>query len=109
MGPRPLLTFYIFFGVAANAGDAQTDRPALNVGDIVVDNCPKHHYDGELNLESFLTDLGIELVFTPTYSPDLNPVKFVFLKMRTEMHHRLRNLVESNLKVRVWSQPVKAI
>ena len=64
-----------------------------------MDNRQIHHYDGELNLESFLNDLGIELVFTPTYSPDLNPVEFVFSKMRTEMHHRLRTLVESNLKV----------
>ena len=99
-GPSTTVEFLHFFGEAANAGDAQTGRPALNVGDIVImDNCPIHHYDGELNLESFLTDIGIELVYTPTYSPDLNPVEFVFSKMRTEMNQRLRTLVESNLKV----------
>ena len=50
-------------------------------------------------MESFLNDIGVELVYTPTYSPDFNPVEFVFSKMRTEMQYRLKNLVEFNLKV----------
>ena len=99
-GPSATLDFLHFFGLAANAGDVQTGRPALELGDIVVlDNCPTHHYEGERNLESFLNDIGVELVYTPTYSPDFNPVEFVFSKMRTEMQYRLKNLVEFNLKV----------
>ena len=39
--------------------------------------------------------MGIELTFTPTYSPDLNPVEFVFSKIRTVMRHKLRQTVES--------------
>ena len=99
-GPSATLDFLHFFGLAANAGDVQTGRPALELDDIVVlDNCPTHHYEGERNLESFLNDIGVELVYTPTYSPDFNPVEFVFSKMRTEMQYRLKNLVEFNLKV----------
>ena len=66
---------------------------------VVLDNCPTHHYEGERNLESFLNGIEVELVYTPTYSPDFNPVEFVFSKMRTEMQYRLKNLVEFNLKV----------
>ena len=62
-----------------------TGLPALSVGDsVILDN----HNDGERALESFLNDMGIELTFTPTYSPDLNPVEFVFSKIRTVMRQQ---------------------
>ena len=42
--------------------------------------------------------MGIELTFTPTYSPDLNPVEFVFCNaLQIEMQ-----TVESNLKLGVY-------
>ena len=46
--------------------------------------------------------MGIELTFTPTYSPDLNPVEFVFSKNQTAMRHKMRQTVESNLKLGVY-------
>ena len=64
-----------------------------------MDNCATHHFDGEINLVSFFDELGIELVYTPAYSPDFNTVECIFFKMLTEMHYRLEDLVESNLKL----------
>ena len=99
-GASTTIHFLEFWGEAANAGDVITGRPVLEVGDVVVmDNCATHHFDGGVNLVSFFDELGIELVYTPAYSPDFNPVEFVFSKMRIEMHYRLIDLVESNLKL----------
>ena len=109
-GPSNTVGFLKFFEEAANSGDFVTGLPALSVGNTVIpeplfwnlDNCPIHHNDGERALESFLNDMGIELTFTPTYSPDLNPVEFVFSKIRTVIRHKLRQTVESNLKLGVY-------
>jgi len=45
-------------------------------------NCATHHFAGGA-LQEWLNERNIELVYTPTYSPDFNPVEFVFNKMRT--------------------------
>ncbi|CAB4030762.1 Hypothetical predicted protein, partial [Paramuricea clavata] len=51
------------------------ERPAIAVGDIVVmDNLAVHHFDGGEVLENFLAEMGVELLFIQTYSPDLNPI-----------------------------------
>ena len=64
--------FLHFFGEAGNAVNIETERPALEVGDIVVmDNCPIHHFAGGEALQEWLSDRNIELVYTPTYWPDL--------------------------------------
>lgn len=88
-GASATIHFLNFWGEAANTGDIITGRPTLEVGDIVImDNCATHHYDGGTMLERFLEEIGVELIYTPAYSPDFNPVEFVFSKMRTEMHYR---------------------
>lgn len=77
-GASDTVEFLQFFGEAGNAGNIETGRPALEVGDIVVmDNCPTHHFVGGQALKEWLNDRNIELVYTPTYSPDFNPVEFV--------------------------------
>ena len=82
-GASTTIHFLQFWGEAANAGDVITGKPALEVGEVVVmDNCATHHFDGGVNLVSFFDELGIELVYTSAYSPDFNPVEFVFSKMR---------------------------
>ena len=47
-------------------------RPALENGDIIVmDNLKVHHYDSGEILEDWINELGIELLYTPVYSPGL--------------------------------------
>ena len=99
-GGSDTVEFLKFFGEAGNAGNIETGRPALEVGDIVVmDNCPTHHFAGGQALKEWLNDRNIELVYTPTYSPDFNPVEFVFNKMRSVMRYELWELTNKNLEL----------
>ena len=67
-------------------------RPCLEVGDIIVmDNLSSHHYEGGEILEEWLYEMGIELIYTPSYSPDLNPVEFCFSKVEACGYNPLQN------------------
>ncbi|XP_028414627.1 uncharacterized protein LOC114537732 [Dendronephthya gigantea] len=82
-GPTDTVRFWDFFWEASQAAHEITRRPALEVGDIVVmDNLAVHHYEGGQILEEVLAEMGIELLFTPTYSPDLNPIELCFNKIK---------------------------
>lgn len=64
---------YTDFGVAA-----------LRPGDIlVVDNAPIHHSQIAQVLKLWLERQGIDVVFTPRYSPDMNPVENCFSKIKS--------------------------
>ena len=78
-GATNTLQFLRFFEEAGNCVNLQTGRPCLQVGDIIVmDNLSAHHYEGGEILEVWLEEMGIELIYLPTYSPDLNPIEFCF-------------------------------
>ena len=80
----------------------ETGRPALEVGDILVmDNCATHHFAGGEALQDleWLNERNIELVYRPTYSPDFNPVEFVFNKMRSVMRYVLWELTNENIEL----------
>ena len=63
-GASDTIDFLNFFGEAGNAVNIETERPALEVGDIVVmDNCPTHHFAGGEALQEWLSDRNIELVY----------------------------------------------
>lgn len=99
-GPSDTLIFLDFFGQAGKAANIETGRPALEVGDIIfMDNCPFHHNAGGQILREWLGDRNIELVYTPTYSPDFNPVEFVFNKMRTVMNYELQDVGTHNIEI----------
>ena len=101
-GATDTIRFWDFFGEACQAADPVSGRPALDVGDIVVmDNLAVHHYEGGEILEEILGEMGIELLFTPTYSPDLNPIELCFNKIKTELNGRFSNDVHRNLKLAV--------
>ena len=40
--------------------------------------------------------MGIELLYTPSYSPDLNPVELCFNKIKGELNGDLRQMVSVN-------------
>lgn len=94
-GASDTLAFLQFFGKAGNAAYITSGRPALEV--VVVDNCPTHHYAGGETLQEWLRERNVELVYTPAYSPDFNPVEFIFNKMRTVMPNEL------------WRTPIKTL
>ena len=67
------------FEEAYNSLDPITHPRCLKAEDIIVtDNVPTHHNAGGKILGEFLADLGIELVHIPAYSPDFNPVEYVW-------------------------------
>ena len=66
-----------------------------------MDNLAVHHYEGGQILEEVLAEMGIELLFTPTYSPDLNPIELCFNKIKTELNRHYSIDVHRNLKLAV--------
>lgn len=95
-------TFLQFF---AEAAEADTDTgSALAAGDIViVDNAPIHHHRARQVLSLFLQNIGIQLLYTPRYSPDFNQVEFAFSYLKTLLRGPdYSALVHDNLDVTVY-------
>ncbi len=101
-GSTNTIQFLNFFSEVSEATNMLSEHPTIEVGDIVVtDNLGVHHYDGRHILEEYLDDIGAELVFTLTYSPDLNPVKLCFGKIKAKLNGELSDAVHENLKLAV--------
>ena len=50
---------------------------------LVMDNWTVHHGDDVTDLvESF----GCAILYLPTYSPDFNPIEYLFIKIKTFIH-----------------------
>ena len=98
-GPSNTDTYIQFFFDAANATTNNGDL-ALKPGDfVIVDNCPIHHGRAERILSVFLDRLGIEYIFTPVYTPDLNPVELCFQHIKTLFKtEHVRQLAKDNLE-----------
>ena len=77
-GASDTIGFLCFFGEAGSAANIETARRVLEVGDMVVmANCTTHHFAGGEALQEWLNERNIELVYTPTYSPDIYPADIV--------------------------------
>ncbi|MEW8546428.1 MAG: IS630 family transposase, partial [Candidatus Thiodiazotropha sp.] len=77
--------FLNFFDEAARAY-TDSGTPVLSPGDIVVvDNAAIHRHEAERILGTFFQNIGIELIYLPTYSPDMNPAEFAFNHIRTQL------------------------
>ena len=76
----------------------------LMAGDIVVmDNCATHHNAGGFALGQALDTLEIEVVYLPTYSPEMNPVELVFQKLKIILkREELKLLVSTNLHTALY-------
>jgi hypothetical protein len=99
-GATNTVEFLNFFSEATEVVNVTTGRPALDHGDIIVmDNLAVHHFDGGDVLEDWLAEMGIELVYTPVYSPDLNPIESCFGKVKAALNGELLSLVHENLKL----------
>ena len=50
-----------------------------------------------------MADRGVEVIFTPKYSPDFNPVEFAFNKLKTMAKQEYyRNLLTANLQYAIY-------
>ena len=54
-----------------------------------------------------MADIGVELLYTPTYSPDLNPIEECFSKIKHFVNEDLVGQVEHNIKVSVMNAVTK--
>ncbi len=66
----------------------------INPGDYVIfDNASVHSADSMLMLDEYFSALGIELVRTPTYSPELNAIEKLFGYLKDKIYHgKARNM-----------------
>lgn len=59
--------------------------PTLRPGDVVVlDNLAAHHASA---VRCVIESRGARVLFTPTYSPDLNPIELCWSKFKTLLKH----------------------
>ena len=101
-GSTNTVQFLNFFSEASEATNMLSEWPAIEVGDIIVmDNLRVHHYDGGRILEEYFDDIWVELIFTPTYSPGLNPVEQCFAKVKVKPNRELSDAVYEYLKLAV--------
>ena len=82
-GATNTMQFLQFFEEAGNCVNLQTGRPCLQVGDNSHGQFVRTSLRRWGILEVWLEEMGIELIYLPTYSPDLNPIEFCFNKVKT--------------------------
>ena len=102
-GASNTVEFLNFFDEATNATQIN-GNPVLMTGDILVlDNCATHHNAGGFALGQWLDTMGIDVVYLPTYSPELNPVEFAFNKLKYVLKiEEMQPLVEANLDAAIY-------
>ncbi|XP_033746907.1 uncharacterized protein LOC117332133 [Pecten maximus] len=93
-GPSNANIMINFFGEALEQTNS-VGNPVFLPGDcVIMDNCGFHHQRfGEAVLRNMLAKHGVELIFLPPYSPELNPAEFIFKMMRDGMKKNLKTFV----------------
>ena len=78
--------------------------PALRPGDVlVVDNAPIHHSEISRVLKRWLEQQGIDVIFTPKYSPDMNPVEEYFSKVKSILRRpEYGEMLQENLSLAIY-------
>ena len=101
-GPTNTIQFLNFFDEVCQNTSPTTQRPLLECGDMVImDNLSCHHFEGGEMLEDLFNEMGIELLYTPIYSPDLNPAESVFSKVKNALNFDLSSVVHYDIKLAV--------
>ncbi|XP_077978769.1 uncharacterized protein LOC144434190 [Glandiceps talaboti] len=81
-------------------------QQALQPGDVlVVDNCPTHHSEVAQVLNTWLAAQGIEVIYTPKYSPEFNPAENCFSKVKHCIQNDpvLAELTYENMPLAIFS------
>ena len=101
-GPTNTIQFLNFFEEVCQNTSPTTERPLLECGDtVIMDNLSCHHFEGGEMLENVFNEMGIELLYTPVYSPDLNPAENVFSKVKNLLNFDLSTVVHYDIKLAV--------
>ena len=70
--------------------------PALHKGDIVVmDNLRTHHIE---EVRTLLENAGMEALYLPPYSPDMNPIEMMWSKIKSILRTMKERTVENLFK-----------
>ncbi len=63
--------------------------PSVEPGQVIImDNAPVHNSS---KIRELIAQAGCELLFLPTYSPDLNPIEHWWHKIKTAIRKELSN------------------
>ena len=67
---------------------------ALTRGDILVLDNAKVHYAANIRntVEALLRVTGVQMIFLPAYSPELNPCELIFQLAKAALRHRRGDL-----------------
>ncbi len=102
-GPTNTAEFLNFFDEVCENTSPTTDRPLLECGDtVIMDNLSCHHFEGGEVLGDIFNEMGIELLYTPIYSPDLNPAEHVFSEVKHALNFDLLPVVHYDIKIAVY-------
>jgi transposase len=71
---------------------------------IVMDNLAVHHSRAVVER---MDELGIEYIFTPAYSPDLNPIEFVFSQFKGRLKKDRFFAIQHGLPLNLNNQILK--
>ena len=90
---------------AATYGENFDGTAFLSAGNtVVVDNCATHRNAGDRALSHFLQNIGVDFVYTPSYSPDMNVAEFVFGKMECLMKFEpYRTMCRTNMETAIFN------
>ena len=82
--------FFNFFGEAS--------KNQIQYGDhVILDNCVIHHFEGGYALAESLDNVGVEVIYLFTYSPELNPIVLALNKLKkVAQKDRIREIFARN-------------
>ena len=102
-GASDSINFLNFFAEAGRVTTA-LGNPAIEFGDyIILDNCPTHRYDTGNILQRWLLQMGAQIIYTPSLSPEFNVAEYVFNKMKTVLkREEFGRLLRENVHVAIY-------
>ena len=103
-GSSNSIDFLQFLGEAENSYTDNGEKVFQRGDSLIVDNAPTHHYMSEVVLRNWLPTIGVQYIFIPTYSPDLNPAELCFRKVKILLKtEKYCKLLSQNVKVALYS------
>lgn len=103
-GSSNSIEFLHFLGEAGNVATDEGERVLQRGDSLIVDNAPTHRNMSEVVLRNWLPTIGVQYIFLPTYSPDLNPAELCFRKVKILLKtEKYTALLAQNIKFALYS------